>query len=92
MPAAKVYIDGELIGEAPGRIKIKKGKIQHGSILEVKADGYKSKEYMILRKQDAAYTVVDLLTGGVALIVDYSTGNIYRPRPRRFEYNLEVQN
>ncbi len=92
LPAAKVYIDGELIGEAPGRIKIKKGKIQHGSILEVKADGYKSKEYMILRKQDAAYTVVDLLTGGIALIVDYSTGNIYRPRPRRFEYNLEVQN
>ncbi len=92
LPAAKVYVDGELIGNAPGRIKVPKGKIQHGSILEIKADGYETKEYMILRKQDAAYTVVDILIGGLPLIVDYSTGNIYRPRPRKFKYSLELEN
>ena len=92
LPSAEVYIDGDLVGNAPGKIKLPKEKIQHGSILEIKADGYKSKEFMILRKQDATYSVIDILSGGVALIVDYSTGNIYRPRPRRFECNLEIQN
>ena len=88
----KVYIDGELIGDAPGKIILPKSKIQHGSILELKADGYENKEYMIFRKQNAAYTVVDLLMGGIPLIVDYSTGNVYRPNPRKFEYKLEKQN
>ena len=92
LPTAQVYIDGELVGDAPGKIKLPKGKIQHGSILELKADGYEVKEYMIFRKQNAAYTVVDLLLGGIPLIVYYSTGNVYRPNPRKFEYNLEKQN
>jgi hypothetical protein len=91
LPAAEIYVDGELIGNAPGRIKVPKGKIQHGSILEIKADGYETKEYMILRKLDAAFTVVDVVTGGIPLIVDYSTGNIYRPRPRKFKYKLEIE-
>ena len=92
LPAAKVYIDGELIGDAPGKIVLPKGKIQHGSILEIKADGYEDKEFMILRKQSAPYTVADLLLGGIPLLVDYSTGNVYRPTPRKFEYKLEKQN
>jgi hypothetical protein len=92
LPVAKIYIDGELIGDAPGKIKLPKGKIQHGSILEIKAEGYVGKEYMILRKQNAEYTVVDIVLGGIPLLVDYTTGNIYRPKPRKFKYNLEIQN
>lgn len=85
---AEVFIDGELVGEAPGKIKLPKEKIQHGSILVLKAEGYAEKEYMILRKQNAAYTVVDILLWGAPLAVDYATGNIYRPKPRVFEYEL----
>jgi len=92
LPAAKVYIDGELIGDAPGKIVLPKGKIQHGSILEIKADGYEEKKFLIFRKQNAPYTVADLLLGGIPLLVDYSTGNVYRPNPRKFEYKLEKQN
>jgi len=88
---AEVYIDDELVGEAPGKIKIAKEKIQHGSILVIKAEGFEEKEYMLLRKQNAAYTVVDLLLGGIPLVVDYTTGNIYRPNPRKFEYELIKQ-
>jgi hypothetical protein len=88
---AEVYIDDELVGEAPGKIKIAKEKIQHGSILVIKADGFEEKEYMLLRKQNATYTVVDLLLGGIPLVVDYTTGNIYRPNPRKFEYELVKQ-
>lgn len=92
LPKANVFIDGEMIGEAPGKIKVPKEKIQHGSILVVKAEGYEEKEYLILRKQQAVYTVVDFLFGGIPLAVDYATGNIYRPVPRSFEYNLIKEN
>ena len=90
LPLAEVFIDGEKIGEAPGKIKVPKEKIQHGSILVLKADGYEKKEYLLVRRQHPAYSVVDLLTGGIALVVDYSTGNIYRPSPRKFEYELVI--
>lgn len=91
LPKAEIFIDGEMIGEAPGKIKVPKEKIQHGSILVIKAEGYQEKEYLLLRKQQAIYTVVDLLIGGVPLAVDYTTGNIYRPVPRSFEYELIKQ-
>ena len=89
LPNAEVYIDGNLVGEAPGRIKLPKGKIQHGSILVIKAEGFEEQEYMLIRKQHAAYSVADILIGGIPLIVDYSTGNIYRPNPRIFKYELK---
>lgn len=91
LPSAQVFIDGELIGEAPGKIKVPKAKIQHGSILVIKAEGYSEKEYLLLRKQNAIYSVVDLITGGIPLAIDYTTGNIYRPVPRTFEYELIKQ-
>lgn len=89
LPQAKVYIDGEYIGDAPGKIKLPREKIQHGSILEVSAEGYVKKEYLILRKQHHFYSLVDILIGGVPLAVDYATGNIYRPVPHTFLYKLD---
>ena len=89
---AEIFIDGEKVGEAPGKIKLPKEKIQHGSMLVIKADGYAEQEYMLLRRQHAAYTVADLLLWGAPLIVDYANGNIYRPRPRVFEYELINEN
>ena len=91
-PLAHVYVDGEYIGDAPGRIKVSRGKIQHGSQLEIRADGYKSRSYLILRKQHALYSIADILVGAFPLAIDYATGNIYRPVPRSFVYKLEKQN
>lgn len=88
LPRAEVFIDGNLVGEAPGKIKLPKEKIQHGSILVIKAEGYQEQEYLILRKQSKAYSVGDLFLGGIPLLVDYTTGNIYRPVPRTFDYVL----
>ena len=87
-PNAKVYIDGNYVGDAPGKIKLKKEIIQHGSKLVIMAEGYEPLEYRILRKQHAVYTIVDILTAGTGLAIDYATGNIYRPVPRSFSYNL----
>lgn len=86
--SAKVYLDGEYIGDAPGKIKLKRTKIQHGSTLEIKAEGHEPLKYLILRKQNTVYTILDVVTGGVWLGIDYSTGNIYRPNPRVFNYKL----
>lgn len=76
---AEIYLDGNYIGEAPGKILLKRTTIQHGSTLEIKAEGYKTQKYLILRKPHVIYTLADALTGGVWLGVDYATGNIYRP-------------
>ena len=89
---AAVYMDGEKIGDAPGKIKVPKGDIQHGSKIEIQADGYQTQEYVILRKQHAVYTIAGLLSGGIPLLVDFSSGNIYRPRPYKFHYELQQNN
>lgn len=91
LPKAEVFVDGEKIGDAPGKLKVPSSKIQHGSKLTIEADGYEEQEFLILRKQSGIYTVVDLLTGVIPLLVDFSNGNIYRPRPRKFEYELIKQ-
>lgn len=91
-PPAEIYLDDELIGTAPGKIKLKKATIQHGSKLEIKAEGYETQEFLILRRQNAFYTVGDVVFGAVWLGVDYATGDIYRPSPRRFTYVLQETN
>ncbi|MFV0590889.1 MAG: hypothetical protein ACK5M7_05850 [Draconibacterium sp.] len=88
---AEVFLDGERLCEAPGKIRVPKAKIQHGSQLVIQADGYQPNKYTIVRRQNAVYTVIDLLIGGVPLVVDYTTGNLYQPQPRKFEYKL-IQN
>ena len=91
-PAAEVYINDTLVGQAPGVLKLEKKTIQHGSRLEIRAEGYQTQEYLILRKINPVYAVLDFFTAGTALAVDYATGNIFRPVPRKFTYKLEKTN
>jgi hypothetical protein len=88
---AEIYLDGELIGNAPGKIQLDSRRIQHGSTLEIKAPGHETQEYMILRKPHPAYIIVDAIVGGIPLGIDYSTGQIYRPTPRKFTYELKPE-
>lgn len=85
----RVYLDGNLIGEGPGKIKLDKGEIQHGSSLELKAEGYETQEYLILRRVNPVYTLADIFTLGIGLGVDLATGSIYRPKPRVFNCDLD---
>ena len=91
-PPAQLYLDDELIGTAPGKIKLEKAAVQHGSKLEIKAEGYETQEYLIIRKMNALYTIGDIAFGAIWLGVDYATGDIYRPSPRRFTYVLQESN
>lgn len=88
-PKADVYLDGDKIGEAPGKITVASPKIQHGSVISLKKDGYEDKEYKIVRKQHTIFSMVDFCFLGIPLLVDYTTGNIYQPTPKRFHYELE---
>jgi hypothetical protein len=89
---AQVFIDDSLVGNASGKLIVPKQVIQHGSVLEIRADGYETKEYVILRKVHPWYTLGDFMIGVVPLIIDYGNGNILRPSPRRFDVILEKTN
>ena len=85
---AQVYLDGELLGEAPFKIRISKYKLQVGSIIEIKKEGFKTMTYEVLRNPHIGYVVADILGGVIPLIIDVADGNIYRPNTRKIEYKL----
>lgn len=86
----KVYLDGDLIGTGPGKIKLKSRQIQHGSEVVLKSDSAPDETYLILRKAHFVYTFADALLGGIPLAVDFGTGQLYRPKPRKFNYQSET--
>lgn len=91
--AADVYLDGVPIGKAPGKIKLDPRQIQHGSELRLEADGHEPLEIILRREASAGYIIADVLaTAGVALVIDFADGYIYRPKPRRIVYVLEKNN
>ncbi len=88
-PNAKVYYNGDYIGEAPVTVKVPKSAKQGNSKVTVKANNYKSQDITLIRKWSIGYTVLDILTGLVPLVIDAATGNIYQPKPGHITYNLE---
>ena len=85
---AKVYLDGEFIGETPFKIRIEKRKIQEGSLIEIKKEGYETLRYEVIRFPHVGYVMLDIVTGVIPLIVDVVDGNIYRPNTRNIEFEL----
>jgi hypothetical protein len=88
---AQVFIDDTLRGEAYGEIVLNSRIIQHGSMLEIRADGYPTQEYVILRKPHTGYIIADFAVGGIPLIFDIATGQLLRPKPRKFEVDFTKQ-
>lgn len=88
-PSAEVYLDGEKIGTAPLNRKIDKYLLQHGSIIELRATGYATDTIVVERKVHPYYALADVFTGGIWMLVDVATGNIYRPATGKIRYELE---
>lgn len=88
---SEVFIDDTLVGQAPGKIVVPKQTIQHGSKLEIRADGYETQAYLILRKPHAGLVIADFVVGAVPLIFDTANGNILRPSPRKFDLDYTKQ-
>ena len=88
--SAEVFLDGKKIGNAPGKIKLEARQIQQGSQLEIRADGQPTQEFVILRRVNAGYVLLNVAaTAGVGMAVDVGTGYIYRPTPRKFTYDFK---
>ena len=86
---AEVYLDGKKIGDAPGKIKLPAREIQQGSKLELRSKGYPTQEYTILRRVSPGYTLLNVVsTAGLGMAVDFGTGYIYRPTPRKFDFTF----
>jgi len=91
-PNAEVYLDGNKIGSAPINLKIDKHLLQHGSIIKIQADGYTPDSTVIVRKVHPYYTLANVFTGGIWMLVDVATGNIYRPENSKITYDLKENN
>jgi len=91
-PNASVYYNGNHVGEAPTNVRVPKNARQGNSRIEIKADGYESATIHMTRKVSVGYTILDIATGGIWLIIDFATGNIYKPRPNMIDYRLILLN
>lgn len=81
---AHVLLDGNLIGTGPGRYKLEKGQILPGSVIEIESSRGDLLLDTIELKAHPVYLTGDFLLLGLGLLVDVPTGNIYRPKPRKF--------
>jgi len=88
-PNARVFYNGEFIGEAPTNIKVQKNAKQGNSYVEVKADGYETSKISMTRKASVGFIILDICFGIIPLGIDFVTGNIYKPRPNKIDYYLE---
>ena len=88
---SQVFIDDTLVGQAPGKIVLPKQTVQHGSVLEIRTEGYETQEYLILRKPNPGLVIADFAMGAVPLIFDVANGNILRPVPRKFDLDYTKQ-
>ncbi len=85
---AQVYLDGEYLGDAPFKMRISKYKLQHGSILEIRKEGFETMQFEVRRSPHIGYVVADILSGVLPLVIDVAAGNIYRPNTRNVHYTL----
>lgn len=89
-PKAKVYMNGNYLGETPLNFKIPKKSFGKDSEIEIKADGYKPLTVTIEKTVNGGYIVLDVLfTGCLGLLIDFGTGAAYDPSPSTVKYNLE---
>lgn len=87
---AKVYFNGEFKGFAPTTFRIPKKSRPKKTVIEIKAEGYKTAEIKITRKASTGFTLLNLFTtAGLGLILDFANGNIYKIRPNYMNYHLE---
>lgn len=84
--AAKVYVNGVLMGSTPLQLKLESKKVYN---VEFKKDGYEPQTLMITNSVSAGYVVVDILFGLFPVIIDAATGAWYSLDQDNLNANLE---
>ena len=85
---AQVFLNGNLVGSAPCKVKLKSSVCKVSSI-EIKADGFESAVIQTNRKIMPGYIIADVIFCLIGLPIDFVTGGIYRPIPKRINYSLQ---
>ncbi len=71
---AKVYVNGNLVGTAPVRLKLESKKTYS---IEFKKEEYETQTFTITNSIGAGWIILDVLAGLVPVIVDVATGAWY---------------
>jgi len=83
---AKVYINGQYMGNTPFEINLRKNK---SYTIVFKKDGYTSKSVIINNTVGAGWIVLDVLGGLLPVVIDAATGNWYTLSPDNVRAVLE---
>jgi len=83
---AQVYVDGNLMGETPIRLKLESKRTY---AIEFRMEGYKSKTFNITNHVGAGWIILDVLAGLVGVIVDAATGAWYELDQKNINVILE---
>ncbi len=86
-PNAKVYYNGNYVGQAPVNVKVNKQCKKGECYIEIKYPGYVSQKISLTRKVSVGFTILDIISGVIPLGIDFITGNIYKPRPNKIHIN-----
>ncbi len=84
----KVYYNGNYQKDAPCKVRIPKSARQGKSKIEIKCDGYETQEVDCHRKISIGWAIADVCFGVIPLLIDFATGAIYKPRPKKIKVNL----
>lgn len=84
--SATVYIDGQLVGETPRIVNLKRNQVHEVKIL---LKGYEPYKTYFIRKVDA-WIAGNIVFGGlIGLAVDAITGSMYKLSPAQIQANLQ---
>ncbi len=72
--AAKVYVNGNLMGNTPCRLKLESKKVYQ---IEFKKEGYETKTFTITNHVGVGWIILDILGGLIPIVVDAATGAWY---------------
>ena len=86
--SAKVYIDGQYVGETPVVYKVDARKTHD---IEFRKDGYKSKTYHLENFVGGGWVVLDIVLGLIPVIVDAATGQWFYPTAEDVQVALEKE-
>ena len=89
-PKAEVYFNGSYVGKAPVTVRVPRGRKVNRKIT-IKAHSYQTAEINLTRRVSIGYLALDILSGIIPLGIDFITGDIYTPYPKKIKYNLEPE-
>ncbi|MBM3310196.1 MAG: PEGA domain-containing protein [Candidatus Aminicenantes bacterium] len=85
---AKVYVNGEYMGDTPIRLKLES---RHDYTVEFVKDGFKTKAFRLTNHIGPGWVVLDVILGLVPVLVDALTGSWYDLDQKHLNAVLERQ-